>query len=242
MNAGMLVPGNTLTDVFPASTLAGMVLGFLAGAAMAVMLGWGIALLLGRPFVIRTALVAVAFLFGLSGAVIGDAAWATKRPLNAEEREIAQQVFGASLHVDKVKLAFGARLMTFPKRRYSRTPGNTVFFSEKYSGAAETSYLLRRQYLKTLVHELTHAWQRQHGISVWKKLGPSFGKAAAYDYGDLASRRLEQQHFRDLNTEQQASLMADYFYCIHYSCPLPGAGCNCEDLEYFAMQVQEKVE
>lgn len=56
----------------------------------------------------------------------------------------------------------------------------------------------------TLIHELCHVWQHQHGVNVelagldrnYKYAGPNFGKLAFSEYG----------------IEQQAQMTEDYFY------------------------------
>jgi hypothetical protein len=90
--------------------------------------------------------------------------------LNHREQRIAARMFGESLDVSKVQLAFGCRLMNWPKRSMNRTPGNTIFLSKKYSDIRTNAVQYR--YEDMLVHELTHAWQTQHGISLFKKYGP----------------------------------------------------------------------
>ncbi len=221
------------------STIPAILLGAVLGVALAGLLGWGLAALMGKHFVIRWGLVLLAGLFGLVGAVIGDATAAYKRPLNHREQRIAARMFGESLDVSKVQLAFGCRLMNWPKRSMNRTPGNTIFLSKKYSDIRTDAVQYR--YEDMLVHELTHAWQTQHGISlykkVWTSLGVVFHKRKPYDYyGDagLREKRLQRWHFRQFSTEQQGAIMEKYHCCKYHDFNETN---NCKELEHFARQV-----
>lgn len=221
------------------STIPAILLGAVLGVALAGLLGWGLAALLGKRLLIRWGLVLLAGLFGLIGAVIGDAKAAYKRPLNMKEQHIADRVFGESLDVSKVQLAFGCRLMNWPKRSMNRTPGNTIFLSHNYSEIGDNIVNLR--YEDMLVHELTHVWQTQNGISlfkkVWTSLGVVFHKTKPYDYGGKAGlneKRLQKWHFRQFGTEQQAALLAHYYCCKYHD--VKGTN-DCKEMEHFALQV-----
>jgi hypothetical protein len=72
-----------------------------------------------------------------------------------------------------------------------------------------------------LIHEMTHTWQTQHGISVIRKTLTALRGGSAYDFGGV--KGLEQaaaqgRHFLDFNTEQQASI------CEHYYTTLKAGG------------------
>ena len=65
-----------------------------------------------------------------------------------------------------------------------------------------------------LIHELTHVWQHQHGISVFEKLFWALHGASAYDYGGESALRqatAQGKRFIDFNTEQQADILKDYY-------------------------------
>ncbi|HOY18364.1 MAG TPA: hypothetical protein PLC89_13750 [Haliscomenobacter sp.] len=226
------------------STLPGILLGAVLGVALVGLVGWGVAALAGKHLMIRLGLVLLAGLVGLLGAVIGDAVAAYKRPLNKWEQQIARRVFGETLDFSKIKLAFGCQLMNGPNRKMSRTPGNTIFLSNKHSNIQTDAG--QYHYEDILVHELTHVWQTQHGISlfkkVWTALGVVFHKKKPYDYeGEkgLSEKRLQKWHFRDFGTEQQGSIMAHYHCCKYHNFKYHFKYRNgCENLEHFARQVR----
>lgn len=226
------------------STFPGILLGAVIGVASVGLLGWGVTVLLGKRLMIRFGLLLLAGLVGLIGAVVGDAATAYKRPLNKWEQQIARRVFGETLDLSKIKLAFGCHLMNGPNRKMNRTPGNIIFFSQRYSNIQTDADQYR--YEDILVHELTHVWQTQHGISlfrkVWTALGVVFHKRKPYDYeGEkgLREKRLQNGHFRDYSTEQQGSIMAHYHCCKYHNYKFHSKYRNdCENLEHFARQVR----
>ncbi|AEE52418.1 hypothetical protein [Haliscomenobacter hydrossis] len=226
------------------STLPGIVLGAVLGVALVGLLGWGVAAIVGKHLMIRLGLLLLAGLVGLVGAVIGDAVAAYKRPLNKWEQHIARRVFGETLDFSKIKLAFGCHLMNGPKRKMSRTPGNTIFLSQRYSNIQTDDDQYR--YEDILIHELTHVWQTQHGVSlfkkVWTALGVVFHKKKPYDYeGEkgLKEKRLQNGHFRDFSTEQQGSIMAHYHCCKYHNINFHFKyRKDCENLEHFARQVR----
>lgn len=127
------------------------------------------------------------------------------RPLTPGERGLAEEVFGPSLDAARVRLlaipywsrAFVAsgRLVVWPGR--SMRPD----FS-----AAEAPLSLKAVF----VHELTHVWQAQNGVSLLLgKLRAGDGPASyAYDLTGGAA-------FADLNIEQQAMVVQHAYLLRH---------------------------
>jgi hypothetical protein len=139
----------------------------------------------------------------VAGAVVGDAVTADTRSLTFSEVAEARQVFGDSLHYSDVEIA-EAPLMSLGG--YARTPFNTIYFRP---GRTSEPHLM-----PLLIHELTHVWQSQHGISVLVKAFWAVHGQSAYDYGGQAG--LNQafkggKHFSDFNTEQQGDILRDYY-------------------------------
>ena len=68
------------------------------------------------------------------------------------------------------------------------------------------------EFMPFLIHEMTHIWQYQHGISMVTTLFHAIrGK---YDYrGETAliAARREGKQFIDFNTEQQGDICRDYY-------------------------------
>jgi hypothetical protein len=224
------------------SPLPAILLGAAIGIALVVLCGWGIAALLGRRLVFRISLALLVGLAGLIGAVIGDAKAAEKSPLDEKELAAARFVFGESLDYSKIRLARGARLMTWPRRKMSRTPHNTVYFSKRYS--AHKDSLDYFAYEDILIHELTHVWQTQHRVPFREKLGTAlrvvFNKTKPYNYGGNFALRKKfkgKSHFRDFNTEQQGNILRDYFCCCFHR-SIRQRQDACTDHERYARQAR----
>jgi hypothetical protein len=91
----------------------------------------------------------------------------TKRSLTDFEKNEARLVFGASLKLDMIsvdEVPFGDSAIT---------PYTTIYFPPGSFGESN--------FMPWLIHELTHAWQTQHGVSVGEKVWYAF--RAKYDYG-----------------------------------------------------------
>jgi len=142
---------------------------------------------------------------GVAGGVAGDAASTDTRGLNKDERQEAQQVFGNSLNYDAVSVSDSSELLQIGG--YARTPGNTVFFPTGTLGRSDPAYYT------FLIHELTHTWQTQHGVSVLTKIRYSLSQSN-YDFGGDAGlqKAIEDgKCFNDFNTEAQASILEKYY-------------------------------
>ncbi|HKP77717.1 MAG TPA: hypothetical protein VJU34_01170 [Phenylobacterium sp.] len=123
------------------------------------------------------------------------------RRLTAGERALAAEMFGAGLDADRVDIlavplwsrAFvaGPRLMVWPA-------------ASVRADFASAEVPLRTQ--AVFMHELTHVWQAQHGVSlILAKIKAGDG-AASYAY-DLQGG----QAFTAMNIEQQAMVVEHAF-------------------------------
>lgn len=163
-------------------------------------------------------------LVAAAGAAVGlELLFRGSRGLNQHEMGEAQKVFGKSLNYGAVRLA-ESTLMTIGGN-IARTPGNTVYFppgtlkeleaQEKTTPPPDVEKY--KHYMHWLIHETTHTWQTQHGVSMWTKLRTAMkghGSGPVYDYkgpDGLKKALAAGQHFVDFNTEQQASICADYW-------------------------------
>lgn len=177
------------------------ILGDIAGALAGGAIGAGLGFLVGGPI---GAIVGGLF-GGVAGLAIGDAISATKRPLTSDERTEAKPVFGDSLDMSKVTLA-EAPIMAIGQM--ARTPFDTIYFPPGTFKEAFTDFM------PWLIHELTHVWQYQHGVSVFEKLWWALHGAKAYNYGGEAALRAasaQGKRFTDFNTEQQGDICCDYY-------------------------------
>ncbi|HEX7308901.1 hypothetical protein [Lentzea sp.] len=135
---------------------------------------------------------------------------AFRRNLESREAEIAQQVFGDALDISALRLAEGGLLGSFG---VARTLPRLVTFPR----GVLTTPQHQARFERWLVHELTHAYQYQHGLSVWRLLPTAiagFFRKGLYDYG--GAEGLVGKSFGDFNTEQQANIIADYYYLSTY--------------------------
>ncbi|WNV82147.1 hypothetical protein [Umezawaea sp. Da 62-37] len=135
---------------------------------------------------------------------------AFRRRLEPREVEIAHQVFGNALNTSTLRLAEGGLLGSFG---VARTLPSLVTFPR----GILTTPQPQASYERWLVHELTHAYQYQHGHGVLSLLPTAFAGFFAkglYEYG--GTEGLNRRTFTDFNTEQQANIIADYYYFTTY--------------------------
>ena len=175
-------------------------------------------------------IVTMASFFGLIESTLGRKQQLverqTKRPLTDFERTEAKQVFGNSLKFDSVILEEDPILTVDWKLSptIARTPFNTIHFPP---GSFSNS-----GFMPWLIHELTHVWQTQHGISVFTKLYHAL--FSTYNYGgeaELLRARAAGKKFTDFNTEQQGDILEDYYKRLK-------AGKNVSAWQPFVNQVQ----
>jgi hypothetical protein len=65
-----------------------------------------------------------------------------------------------------------------------------------------------------MIHELTHTWQTQQGVSVLTKLGTALGGEDAYKFGGEEGLRqaiADGWCFNNFNTEQQGDILENYY-------------------------------
>ncbi|MGZ3140963.1 hypothetical protein ACVDFE_02945 [Lentzea chajnantorensis] len=133
-----------------------------------------------------------------------------RRALESREADIARKVFGDALDISALTLAEGGLLGAFG---VARTLPRLVTFPR----GILTSPQNQARYERWLVHELTHAYQYQHGRSVLSLLPTAFAGffvKGLYDYGGVEG--LRGKTFGEFNSEQQANIMADYYYLSTY--------------------------
>jgi hypothetical protein len=177
-------------------TVAGGIFGGLLGAGVGIALGS----LLGP-----IGMIVGGLLGAVAGLALGDIASSDERPLNDKERGEAELVFGKSMNYDRVRM-MEAPIMSIGKM--ARTPGNTIYFPP---GTFKEPF---GDFMPWLIHELTHVWQTQHGISVFEKLFWALHGKSAYNYGKeegLRSALAQGRHFSDFQTEQQGDICRDYY-------------------------------
>jgi hypothetical protein len=118
------------------------------------------------------------------------------RPLTLGEKQLAYTIFGSSLQVNSIKIVAHRAVL----KNYAVSPnGNIYFHPHNWSDDFSTLSLAKQSWL---IHELTHVWQIQHGLSVVRKA--IFDRQ--YDY-TLERGKL----FLHYGVEQQAQMVQDYF-------------------------------
>jgi hypothetical protein len=125
----------------------------------------------------------------------------SRRPLTPSERGESLSVFGDSLDLDQIRLEEDP-IMSMGG--FARTTPSTVNFPVGAFGSSD--------FMPWLIHELTHSWQYQHGVSLATTLVHAL--RAVYDYGGEAGLRAalaSGRTFRQFNTEQQADIVKDYY-------------------------------
>lgn len=122
------------------------------------------------------------------------------RPLMAAEVTLAEAVFGSSIDYSRVRLV-AVNALQF------RTVGNNIYIPNDFS-------IADADHAQTLIHELTHVWQYQHGGTSYisRSLVAQIGGALrgsrnlAYDYTLVPGAS-----FFDFNPEQQGLIVENYY-------------------------------
>jgi len=144
---------------------------------------------------------------------------AFSRRLTSAERKEAETVYQDSIDYDKVEIVCGG-IFTIggvkgDKPPIARTVGNKICLTP--SDFKEKSTDLMPTGLETLIHELGHVWQFQHGgiayipsaLSAQHKASKQTGdRNAAYDWRQALKAHLPWEEW---NAEQQAQAATDYY-------------------------------
>lgn len=179
-------------------SVAGGVVGGILGAGAGALLGG----LMGGPI----GAIVGGVLGAAAGLAAGDAATSSRRSLTEPEKAEARIVFGSSLNLENVKVS-EAPIMSIGG--FARTLPDIVYLPR---GTLTNNI---GDYMPLLIHELTHVWQYQHGISVVTTLFHAV--FSTYSYGDeqgLVAARREGKRFVDFNTEQQGDICRDYYNIV----------------------------
>ncbi len=124
-----------------------------------------------------------------------------RRPLTAQERTEARIAFGTSLDLDAITLVEDELMST---GGYIRTTPAAIYGPPGFFNGLNFPNLL--------IHELTHSWQYQHGVSLATTTYHAI--FSTYYYGDeagLLAAAKAGKHFKDFNTEQQGDIVEDYY-------------------------------
>ena len=137
----------------------------------------------------------------------------TRRSLTRGEIAQASTVFGNSIRLAEVGVHRG-KYVFFQLADTAMTPNGDIYFPEQVYKA---DFSLNVNDAAWLIHELTHRWQFEQGM--WVRLRGAM--RPPYDYGDLTGSRRALVSF---TLEQQASIVADYYYLSRGRNPTRGKG------------------
>lgn len=136
------------------------------------------------------------------------------RGLTDGERALLAQVFGGALDLETVRVC-ARRFLPFQSARVAMAPDGCMYFPPPFLYCHDFSCepLPRRA---LFVHEAVHVWQRQLGYpvllgGVCLALQGGYWRNRAYRYRHLLDTGVR---FSQLNMEQQAAAVEDYFYAL----------------------------
>ncbi|MBH1928077.1 type IV secretion protein Rhs [Serratia rubidaea] len=126
------------------------------------------------------------------------------RPLTLGEVILARSIFGNSIIYNTVRVHCDSYLpFGLQASHTAMAPNGELWFrKELYKPDFSVSPIISQH---TFIHELAHVWQYQHGM--WVRSRGLFSWITDYTYRLDGKRRL-----KDYPMEQQASIIADYFY------------------------------
>lgn len=137
------------------------------------------------------------------------------RKLTAGEIALAQSVYQNSLDYDKIRIHHGRLIPFFQHPKTAMSPFGTMHFPEQTYVDDFSSADVSKQHF--FIHEMAHVWQYQLGLKLWLD---GVILTAKGGYRDNACYQYEHhvgncQHLSELNMEQQADVIADWFIFKH---------------------------
>lgn len=134
-----------------------------------------------------------------------------ERSLTDNELRLVTNLLGHAANWSEVKIVFGAWWQFH--QHAAITCGNRIYFPAAYFTDDFLATSLSRQ--AWLIHELIHVWQSQHGFpillaGVYLAMKAGYHHRRAYHYPPLN----EIKYIGQLNMEQQAQLVQDYFLAL----------------------------
>lgn len=131
----------------------------------------------------------------------------SSRKLSHEEIAIAWEVFGDSLDISEVQLLDGGIVADWDDNAV--TINNSIVFPQgTLTGNTDTP-----EFRAWLIHELTHVWQYQHGKNVFDLIPAAWNEDYEYGGAPALSAAIDSgKTFEQFGTEQQADIVAEYYY------------------------------
>ncbi|MDH5856436.1 hypothetical protein [Lampropedia aestuarii] len=137
-----------------------------------------------------------------------------QRPLTEGERNMAFQIFSHSIIYSQVRIIQESYLpFNMQGKRVAMAPNGMIYmpaYGELYSNDYSSSSM-QRQHI--FMHEMSHVWQHQSGMAVFIR-GMVSG-LVSYKY-ELDFGSPVQKSLMNYRMEQQASIIADYWFLLNY--------------------------
>jgi hypothetical protein len=131
----------------------------------------------------------------------------TTRLLTEGEKQLVKSIFGDSIKdLDKVEIRNRNFIPFFQRSDTTMTPNGNMYPAKDLRHVKDFSKE-RLELQAHLIHEMTHVWQKQDGMSV--KTRGLFSLMVPYDY-----KYEPGKDFRKYRLEQQATMIADYFLAL----------------------------
>jgi hypothetical protein len=185
-------------------SLLGGILGGLGGAVLGAAFGLAAGGLVGGIIGGLAGLVV--------GGLVGNSLTTKERPLTSDEIAYAREVFKDSIDYSEITITRDSMMAVGAPR----TLGNTIHLRSDWGHFEGDTMNLTQQGKETLIHEMGHVWQYQHGglayipESLWAQIKAAVGhggRNAAYNWRDAEKAGLPWEKF---NPEQQATAIEDY--------------------------------
>lgn len=125
-----------------------------------------------------------------------------KRALTLGEVNLARSVFGNSIFYNSVLVHCDSYLpFGLQANRTAMAPNGELYFRK---ALYRDDFMVQHLAQHLFIHEMAHVWQHQRGM--WVRTRGLLSWAVNYQY------RLDKQLLNHYSMEQQASIIADYFY------------------------------
>lgn len=132
------------------------------------------------------------------------------RHLTEAETKMAQQYFGAQIKYKQPKIFNRPFMFMFGHDRTGLAPNGNIYFPKPESRSADFAKD-DINHKKLFMHEMTHVSQYQSGMNIPQQALLTWLRHA-FKYGDAYEYDISNQHaYADMNLEQQAEVMSDYF-------------------------------
>ncbi|MDK1704625.1 type IV secretion protein Rhs [Serratia rubidaea] len=129
------------------------------------------------------------------------------RRLTLGEIALAKTVFGIAIAYHKVWIHCDSYLpFGLQKPNVAMAPNGEIYFRKHFYKEDFSTRPPDEQYV--FIHEMAHVWQYQKGM--WVRARGFFSWAVSYNY------KLNKSRLGDYPMEQQASIIADFFYIKNY--------------------------